>query len=221
MSVKCMRNNLMKKFFNMVLSVMIVLLIFPYNTAAETRKEKALAAYQNFLGKYESSFTVLEGDFEKQNKEDYKYCSEFIIKDMNGDKVPELVTLHPVGYKNAEVYIYTYKKGKVSRVNKKAISCTCISGGTAYVYFCSKKHLHNHYLYGLMGESDTAYALKSNGKLSKYLEYQESYITNKISCKKNEKNISVKKYNSLARKCVEQQTIWKENNLEVRRKIMD
>lgn len=48
MSVKCMRNNLMKKFFNMVLSVMIVLLIFPYNTAAETRKEKALAAYQIF-----------------------------------------------------------------------------------------------------------------------------------------------------------------------------
>ena len=72
-----------------------------------------------------------------------------------------------------------------------------------------------------MGESDTAYALKSNGKLSKYLEYQESYITNKISCKKNEKNISVKKYNSFARKCVEQQTIWKENNLEARRKIMD
>ena len=34
--------------------------------------EKALAAYQNFLGKYESSFTVLEGDFEKQNKENYK-----------------------------------------------------------------------------------------------------------------------------------------------------
>lgn len=211
----------MKKIFCMVLSIAIVLLVFPYNTVAETRKETALVAYQNFLEKYESSFTVLEGDFEKQNKESYKYCSEFIIKDMNGDKMPELITLHPVGYKKAEVYIYTYKKGKVSRLNRKAISCTCISGGTAYIYFCSKKHLHNHYFYGLIGENDTAYVLKSNGKLSKYLEYEESYITNKISCKKNEKNISVKKYNSLVGKCVEQQTVWEENNLDARKKMVN
>ena len=201
-----------KRYFSIILVVALLLASLPCNVSAKTKREKALEAYQKFLGKYESSYTIRDFDYENENKENYNSCSAFMLKDMNGDKVPELVTLHPIRYKDYKVYIYTYKKGKVCQLNKKAISCTSVSGGSAYVYFCSRNHLHNHYLYGLFEEDDTAYKLNTKGKLSKYLDYQESFITNKIVCKKNGKKISQKKYNSLIKKCKAQDDAWRTNN---------
>lgn len=205
----------MKKRYVSIIFVLVVTLLLtslPCNVPAKTKREKALETYQKFLEKYESSFTVREGDWEMQNTENYKFCSLFMVKDMDGDKVPELITLHPNEYNSSQIYVYTYKKNKVVPVSKNGVSCANQVGGYAYVYLCSQNHLHNHFFYSLLEEDDTAYKLNTKGKLSKYLDYQESFITNKIVCKKNGKKISQKKYNSLIKKCKAQDDAWRTNN---------
>jgi len=42
-----------------------------------------------------------------------------MILNMNGDKTPELVTYHPQGYKQGDLYVYTYKNGKVTPIPNK------------------------------------------------------------------------------------------------------
>ena len=207
------------KWIKFVLVIVAILMILPYNVSAKTRLKKALEAYQKFLEKYESEFMVREFDWDKVNEENYKYCSYFMTEDLDGDKIPELITMHPCAYKSDDIYVYTYKQRKVTRLTKQGITCSGQTGGQAYIYLCSQKHLHSHYSYGLLGEFDTAYKLTKNGKASKYLAYEESYVTNKITCKKNNKKISVKKYNSLKEKCVELDTTWKVNNSTERSKM--
>lgn len=209
-----------KRYFSIILVVALLLTSLPYSVSAKSKGEKALEAYQKFLGKYESSFSVREGEWDKQNTENYKFCSFFMVKDMDGDKVPELITLHPNEYNLSHIYVYTYKKNKVVPISKNGISCANQVGGYAYVYFCSKNHLHNHFFYSLLEEDDTAYKLNAKGELSKYLDYKESFITNKVVCKKNGKKISLKKYNSLAKNCNQQGDEWKTNNQRQRDQLI-
>lgn len=207
------------KSIKLVLTITLMLAILPCNASARTKKEKALEAYQKFLKKYESEFTVQEFDWDTVNKENYKYCSYFMTEDLDGDNIPELITMHPDAYKSDDIYVYTYKKGKITRLTKQGITCASRTGGYSYVYLCSQNHLHSYYFYGILAETDTAYKLNQNGKVSKYLDYEESYVTNNITCKKNGKEISAKKYNAIKKKCKELDTTWKENNSTERSKM--
>lgn len=207
------------KSIKLVLIITLMLANLPCNASARTKKEKALEVYQKFLKKYESEFIAQEFDWDTVNKENYKYCSYFMTEDLDGDKIPELITMHPDAYKSDDIYVYTYKKGKVTRLTKQGITCSSQTGGYSYVYLCSQKHLHSYYFYGILAETDTAYKLNQNGKVSKYLDYEESYVTNNITCKKNSKKISVKKYNAIKKKCKELDTTWKENNSTERSKM--
>ena len=59
------------KSIKLVLTITLMLAILPCNASAKTKKEKALEAYQKFLKKYESEFTVQEFDWDTVNKENY------------------------------------------------------------------------------------------------------------------------------------------------------
>lgn len=191
----------------------------------ETTKKEALKAYQKFLKKYESHYEPEEGAWDKRNKESKKYCSSFAILDMNGDRIPELVTSHCNGYKDWEDHIYTFVNRKIKEVTKSGIAEICTAGGSIYTYFCDQKHLHVQYYNGGVGiEEDTAYRLTKKNKLSKYLYYSCQSNTNgskKCEYMENGKKISSKTYQKLSKKCGKSNfSYWKENTSKERKKIL-
>ena len=205
---------------------MLLSLIVPANVSAKSKSDAALKAYQKYLKKYESQYSEEQYEHLEPNSESYKYCSSFAIIDMNGDKIPELVTEHCNGYKTWELHVYTYKKGKIKELTKQGIAVDSVFGGNAYSYFCSQKHLHTYYYYGLMGTDDIAYQLSKSGKLSKYIEYHEYWYnvmeqgSGQCRCYKNGEKISTKQYKKLFKKCgSEDFSYWKPNTSEEREKL--
>lgn len=193
---------------------------------AKPNRKAALNAYKKYLNKYESQYTQEEFDSMIPNEESYKYCSEFAIIDMNGDKIPELITEHCNGYKDWELNVFTYKNGKITRLSKSGISMSSNMGGYAYPYFCKQKHLHINSYYGQMGTEDTAYKLNKKGKLYNYLKYTEYWYdmdhqdNGTKSYYVNGKKSSYGAYSKLSKNCKElKQSYWRENTKVERSKI--
>lgn len=218
----------MKRKAKVVLLLVLFLSLFtPVDACAESKKDAVLKSYQKYLKKYESQYTQEQFEQIKSNSESYKFCSSFAIIDMNGDKIPELVTQHCNGYMDWEIHVFTYKKGKVKELTKQGILVSSIAGGTAYAYFCSQNHLHIYHYYGAIGTDDTAYRLSKSGKLSKCLEYSEYWYdvmvqeSGQCECFENGKKISVKKYKKLFKKCgSEDFSYWKLNTDAERKNIL-
>lgn len=223
----------MRKFISFVLCVCMLVSAWMYEkptevyaaSKVETTKKAALKAYQKFLKKYESHYVPEEGAWDDQNTENEKYCSSFAVLDMNGDRIPELVTVHWNGYKDSEDHIYTYANGKIKEVMKGGIEVVNSAGGTIYSYFCDQKHLHVQYYNGWMDiEEDTAYRLSKKNKLSQYL--YSSCISNSNGSKnceymENGKKISSKTYEKLSKKCGKEDfSYWKDNTTKERKKIL-
>lgn len=164
-----MRNNLKKTKTILLLGMLLMFAVLPLNAqaASSAKWPKACKAYKSFLAKNESKFTARVGDFATKNKEGYKKTSYFNIADLDGNGVPELVTYHELGYKQADMYVFTYKSGKVTRVKNAGgkgaqISATNSAGGSYNIYICKKGHLHRSYYNGFLGLSeDTVYSMKS------------------------------------------------------------
>lgn len=198
----------MKRNISAVLTLVLLLSLFtPINVIAKSKSDAAKKAYQKYLKKYESQYTQEQYDRQEPNKESYKYCASFAIIDMNGDKIPELVTEHCNGYKDWEDHVFTYKQGKVTELTKSGISVSSTAGGTAYSYFCSKKHLHVYHYYGGMGTENRAYRLNKTGKITNYLKYSAYQYDwdiddfSKHECFENGKRISSTRYKKLFKKC--------------------
>lgn len=183
---------------------------------AASKRSKACKAYKSFLAKNESKFEVEEGDFYTENAESYKKASSFMILNMNGDKIPELVTYHPQGYKQGDLYVYTYKNGKVTKM--KRIDQNCNAAGWYYNYACKKNHLHVEWNGGYMGHHDYVYKI-TKGKVKLYLEANEDDFAGTKSFKKNGKKISKSAYNSAISGCVESgKSAMRANNSANRKK---
>lgn len=142
-------------------------------TYKKDERKNALKAYQKFLKKYQSAYKYSDDEnIFITNSEDHKYCSGFMIKDMNGDNIPELIIDHFESFKSWSTYVFTFKNGKIKEVTKEAIDGSYNAGGYMETYFCKENHLHVHYLYGLLGEWNTAYSINKKGELYKYLEFE-------------------------------------------------
>lgn len=198
-----------------LMAVAILILSTSVNVQAAEKWDKAEKAYMKFLKKYQSTYVMPDDWGKEDNTENYKYCSTYSIKDMNNDGVPELLTNHDTNWKQGDIYIFTYKDGKVKKVKNGRISVTCsASGGWYNTYFCKERHLHVERAGGLIGPLYRVYRLTSKGKLVKYLQWEENNVENKETFKKNGKIITKKEYERLYRKCgTKQETVdWKNNS---------
>lgn len=172
-----------------------LILSMPVNAQAAGKWEKAENAYKKFLKKYQSTYVVPNEWGAEDNTENYKYCSSYAIKDMNNDGVPELLTSHVTNLKKGDLYIFTYKNGKVQKVKNGKISVTSsASGGWYNTYFCKKMHLHVERAGGLAGPLYRVYRLTAKGKLVKYLQWEDNSVVNKETFKKNGKEITKEEY---------------------------
>jgi hypothetical protein len=228
---KFMKKNLKLKINDsriiILLLVLAIQFIVPTQVYAKTSASTVKKVYKKWLTKYESKYTPeqMENPIEI-NSENNRYCSYFIIIDMNGDKIPELITNHWNGYKNEEVHVYTYKNGKIKELTKTGITADSTMGGSASVALCSKKHLHKENYYGALGADEVTYKLDKNYNLKKYLEYHEVFnpgsIDNEtlsVNYLKNNNTISEKQYNKLIGGCNKKYSLWKQNTKKERNKI--
>lgn len=202
----------------LVITVTLILSTMSVNVRAADKWDKAEKAYKNFLKKYQSTYVVPDaGDWDAEsNTENYKYCSSYALVDMNNDGIPELLTNHDIHYNRGDIYIFTYKNGKVQKVKSGKISVTCsASGGWYKTYLCEKMHLHVDHIGGLVGPHNRVYRLTNKGKLVKYLEWEDNQVENKERFKKNGKKITAKQYEKLLKKCgTKQKSIDWKNNLK-------
>lgn len=140
--------------------------------AATAKQEKAYKAYKTYLGKNESKF-VVQMDVTYRNTESYKKASCFMVADLNKDGIKELITLHPFGFRNSSVYVYTFRNGKITRLkdqNGKYVEiseCSWSNGGYD-TWICKQKHLHIKWS-GFSGYHEYVYRM-TGGKLILYLE---------------------------------------------------
>jgi hypothetical protein len=177
--------NRKKLWMYLLLMLVMTIAVFPLNAQAASSKKwtKACKAYKTWLAKNESTFEVT--DFTNKNPESYKKTAYFNIVDLDGNGVPELITYHNICLKNADVYIFTYKGGKVTRVRDssgkafKVNTCYWANGSFGY-WICKNSHLHiaysgsfdrYEYVYSMksgkvqMSTSPTGCAVKKNGYL--------------------------------------------------------
>lgn len=198
-------------------------------TYKKDERKNALKAYQKFLKKYQSAYKYSDDEnIFITNSEDHKYCSGFMIKDMNGDNIPELIIDHFEPFKSWSTYVFTFKNGKIKEVTKEAIDGSYNAGGYMETYFCKENHLHVHYLYGLLGEWNTAYSINKKGELYKYLEF-ERIIKNiddwdtereKQNYKYKGEKIGKSRYQKIEKKCGSNKYYWRENTEKERSKII-
>lgn len=206
-----------------VFAVMLVAVCVPVPAQAKTsKKKKAMKAYTKFLSKNESKFTAVEGDTATKNSENYKKCSRFMLLDLNKDGIAELITYHDIAYKTGNLYVYTYKKGKVKLLKDKYKNYAKVqlnsSGGGAYnVFACSNGHLHVHWTGGYLGYSKVAYTMKK-GKFKEYLYLDVSSRSNGKVCRINGKNVKAKKVKKKFKSCKERENGGLQTNRKSRRK---
>lgn len=165
---------------------------------AETKEQKACKAYQTYLAENVSHYEAEEGDWYDTNDEDENTASEFMLADLNGDGVDELITCHPVGYKQDSLMIYRYKGG-VKYIG--TVDVTSTAGGWYDVYICKKNHLHVNYKYEMLGiKTYSTYRLKKN-KLQLYAYKSLNKLEGtKEYCVKG-KVVSSKKYKGVVEGC--------------------
>lgn len=166
-----------------------------------TNQQETLHAYKKFLKKNVSSFQP--EDFEKENTENYKKCSQFMITDMNQDGTPELITWHDIAYKQANLYVYTYENGKMKLLRQKTeegmldhINVSYNAAGSYEVYKDEKGYLHTDWNYGAdEAYHNSTYTIK-NGNLWCYLEEEKDSLVSpaKHIYKMNGKETTEKKY---------------------------
>lgn len=201
----------------------------PVSVFASSKKTKALKAYKRFLANNESTFVASPG---LKNIEIIQTYSEFLVVDLNNDKVPELVTFHPDGYKDGYVYFFSYKN-KVKRLQVKKsshfnsngygvhaptyTSPTFWSGLTAYS--CSKNHFHLNLRNGA-GHTEWIFTMKKGRVVLKAVLADSSDLPKNGTIKYyiNDKKVSSAKYNSFVRNCKVKKS-FESNNAAKRKKL--
>lgn len=218
---QCVKKKI--RFLSVVFAFILLTGSLQTDVYAASKRTKACKVYKSFLSKNESDFVVEEGDFLTYNEESYEKSSSFMIVDMDKNGTPELVTYHPKGYKRGYIYIYTYKKGKVTRMkNSKGryveIDEFCNAAGYYTTYACKKNHLHITWNGGWQGYHDYVYKV-SKGKVKLYLEASEDDLEQTKKFRKNGKKISKKSYSSAVSKCgVLGKSVMVTNNKKNRKK---
>lgn len=209
-----MRRNI-RKIWGLIL-ITLLLTCMTMTCQAASKKQKALKAYQNFLTNNKSYYTVYPGQWSSRNRESWQKCWWFLVTKMNNDSIPELVTFHPTGYKQGEVFILTYKNGRVSRVklvknDAKTVKPYSTYGifGSTYTsasswqglrgYGCKKNHFHLFLMNGA-GNTEQIYSLK-NGKARIVAEHE--FAMGKDRYWLNRKRVSASKYKKYVKNCRE------------------
>ena len=208
----------MKKLFKRISAIMLTGMILfsaafsgssqDAAAATTTKWKKACKAYKTYLAKNQSHFKAAEFDFSTKNKESYQKADCFLVIDLDKNGVPELIVKHPIAYKDDEIYVYTYKKGKVVQIKdtngKKgkaaSINISCQANGRYTVYKCKKNHLHVDY-FGYMEIKDCTYVVKGDRLklLASSKEYRFTDIPMEYTI--NGKASNSDAYQALIKKC--------------------
>jgi len=194
-----MKRNWKKVVFVAVLFVM-VLGCAGTTQAASAKWKKACKAYKTFLTKNVSKYKSPEIAGMPENTESYKKISQFLILDMDKNGVPELLAWHPVSYKMDNIYVYTYKNGKVKKVKNGLIALESQAAGWCSVEICKKGHVHMNWNGGWIGTEESVYQLKK-GNLKLYAKSSEISMAGLAEYQINGKNVSSTKYQKTLAKC--------------------
>ena len=182
--------------------------------SAASKKARAMKAYRSFLAKNPSKFVSIDFDWDTQNKEPESAAAKFMLQDLDGDKIPELLTWRPVSFKYDEIHVFTYKNGKVVPVKSangtKAVIDISAQAEGYYkgIYVCKKHHLHTKWQSG-SHYTKTVYKLQK-GEMKTYLwkDYLTSdpvtfaeYAKPHITYLKYGESIKGKEFKALTVKC--------------------
>ncbi|MDY3249827.1 MAG: hypothetical protein SOX32_05700 [Candidatus Choladocola sp.] len=192
-----------KKWILMVAVFMMVFAGVMPVQAASAKWKKACQAYKTYLAKNESRF-VANTNTQYRNNESYRKTSCFMISDLDGNGVPELITLHCWGFRDSSVYVFSYKNGKVTRVkNTKGkyvdiSECSWANGGYS-TWICNRRHIHVKWS-GFSGYHEYVYRM-SGGKLKLYMERDVDNFIKKYRYTVNGKKVSKSSFNKQIKKC--------------------
>lgn len=122
------------------------------------------------------------------------------------DNVPELVTYHMDGYKQARLFVFCYQDGKVKKVKRKggadsqgAIDVSANAAGYYNIYKDETGCLHADWDGEGIGFNHTTYRIKS-GKVTSYLCEENAELTKTHTYSVNGKSVTAKKYRKLYNK---------------------
>ena len=117
---------------------LIITLILTVPTLAASKKKKALKTYGKYLSK--SAITV-----KNYGKKTRVKPEQFAVIKLNGDKVPELITLS-----NSQLFFFCYKKGKIRQIGNAGLFTSGVK------YFPGRQLLKNS-SFGGVGVSSENY----------------------------------------------------------------
>lgn len=170
-------------------------------------KKEVYKIYKKYLSKNQSNYNY-EG--RNSNTESYKTASAFFVVDLDKNGIPDLVTVHPMGWKYERLYIFTYKNGKVIKVNdntgKNIIEMSHVANGMCWAYVCNKNHLHKGWnglnpINTSAASNELVYMIK-NGKLKLLAKIDDNYTKNgKTIYTVNGRQVKKQKYKSATKNC--------------------
>lgn len=218
-----------------VVSLVIILLLtmMPLNVSAASIASKvknAQVAYGKYLSKHLQPARVQKHFYDAgYSEKDKSYVSSYELCDLDGDKVPELITITDVNFRWFIVRVYTYKNNKMLTykfTNGKTVEFNnnASANGAYCFYICGKKHIHNGWS-GYEEKNDTIYA-NSNGKLKTYISMKEQFIYdstggyNKFIAKKNGVSISKTTYKKFVDSCPNRKAAKRYKNNTTNRKLL-
>lgn len=217
----------------MLMGTILATAFCPVTSQAATAKwKKACKSYNTWLAKNVSKFKAAEFDFSRKNTENYKKTDRFMIADLDKNRIPELIVVHPIAWKYDNIYVYTYKSGKVVQVKNiygrkgesAFISTNCQASGRYEAYTCMKNHLHVIWNGGIDGTEENVYVLRK-GKLKRYARANEVDISGNQNSKNysymmNGKNVTSKKYRAFIKKCGKNHVYFVSNTKANRKKYL-
>lgn len=189
-----------KKLTGALLAVGLILCSLE-SVPAASANGKALSAYKKFLAGHVSTYVENVGDWNGNAGEDEENEAAFMVADLDGDHVKELITSHSTGYKTGMVHVYKYQKGKVKRI--KSIDVSCNAAGRYNIYVCKKNHLHADWDDFSTGSLiHTAYFVKK-GKLKEYACGEKDNMMRSEKYSVKGKKATEAKYKKAVKKCKE------------------
>lgn len=176
---------MMKKIISIIIICVCLIYVLPMQDVEASNSKKAISAYKKFLKK--ESYTVDSGTYDMSN-------SSFTIKDLNNDKIKELI-LFPNVDAMCTYVIYSYYKGKVR--------CVESAGHAEIGYFNKKSVFISEWTISSTGIIVQYYKTYKNGKLktiASHTNYEYFDPSMEDAYEVSGKTVSAKKFKKILKR---------------------
>lgn len=174
---------------------------------SKVTKKDIYGLYKKYLLQNESKYISMGAE---NNKESYKKASGFLTADLDKDGIPELITLHPVGWRHDQLYVFTCKNGKVTKIKNStsdsSIDMSSAANGSYEVFACNRNHLHTVWsgvnaLNFSSASNEKIYTIEKE-KLKCYAAVSDNMSrSNQIIYEVNGSQVGKRQYESVVGKC--------------------